>query len=195
MILPDFFYTQPQFRAASADAAKLKNATEWTLDTPGVGLALALDYYRFEAFATRKDRDAACGPTAHEDVRYVAATDDDLYREEIMIDDIACGHSVDHPRFDEVVSPLFDAALKRLIRDVVDRPKDAKGKIASTEIFIARTRYSIAAEAVDDWIKFPVAALAVFERGDQGVMDGTVDWLQNRLVLTASPSLFDTEAN
>lgn len=124
MILPDLFYTQPQFRAASPDAAKLKNVTEWTLDTPGIGLALALDYYRFEAFATRKDRDAACGPTAHEDVRYVPATADDLYCEEIITDHIACGHTVDHPRFDEVVSPLFDAALRRLMRDVVDRPKD-----------------------------------------------------------------------
>lgn len=85
-----------------------------------------------------------------------------------MIDDIACDHSVDHPRFNEVVSPLFDAALKRLIRDVVARPKNATGEIASTEIFIARTRYSIAAEAVDDWIKFPVTALAVFEKRRPG---------------------------
>lgn len=195
MILPNFFYTQPRFRAASAEAAKLKGLTDWTLDTPGAHFALALDYYRVEAFATRNDRDAACGLTAHDDVRYVAATSDDLYREKIMIDDIACGHDVDHPRFDEVVSPLFSAALKRLIGDVINRPRNETGKIASTEIYIARTRYSIAAEADGDWIKFPVTALAVFERRDGDVMDRTIDWLHNRMMLTASPSLFKAPAN
>lgn len=195
MILPDFFYTQPQFRAAAPDAAKLKDVTEWTLNTPGVGLALALDYYRFEAFATAGDRDAACGPTAHEDVRYVSANEDDLRYEGVTVDDIACGYTVDHLRFEEVVSPLFDAAFKRLFRDVIDRPKNAKGKIASTEIFIARTRYSIVAEASDDWIKFPVTAMTVFERSNQDVMGRTVEWLENRLMLTASPSLFEAKAN
>ena len=48
---PDLFYTQPTFRADSPDFAKAKGQTEWTLQTPGIELRLALDYYRFEAFA------------------------------------------------------------------------------------------------------------------------------------------------
>lgn len=195
MIAPHFFYTQPQFRATSPDVAKLRNVTEWTLDTPGASFALALDYYRFEAFATKKDRDAACGPTAHVDVRYVAATNNDLYREQIVIDDVACGHALDHPNFEEVVSPLFDAAMKRLIGDVVKRPNNAKGTIASAELLIARTRYSIAAEMIGEWIKFPVTALTLFEESTRDVTDRTIDWLNNRIMLTASPSLFETQAN
>lgn len=50
MILPNFFYTEPRFRAASEDLAKLKEAKEWTLDIPGMHFGLALDYYRVEAF-------------------------------------------------------------------------------------------------------------------------------------------------
>jgi hypothetical protein len=192
---PNLFYTQPTFRAASPDFAKLKGQTEWKLDTPGIGLALAFDYYRFEAFATKDERNARCGPTAHQDVRYVPATTTDLKLNNVSLDSIACGHDIDHPRFDEVVSPLFDAALKRLIRDVADGPKKTEGRIASTEILIAKTRYSISAEAVGQFIKFPVSAMAVFEKGNQHVMDRTIAWLENRLVLTASPSLFEATAN
>jgi hypothetical protein len=100
--------------------------TEWTLQTPGIGLRLALDYYRFEAFATMRERDARCGPTAHQDVRYAPATTTDLRSNGITIDMIACGHDIDHPMFDAVVSPLFDAAFGRLIREVVDSPKGTK---------------------------------------------------------------------
>jgi hypothetical protein len=46
MTLPIAFFAQPCFRAASPHLAKLKGATELTLETPGVGLALAMDYYR-----------------------------------------------------------------------------------------------------------------------------------------------------
>jgi hypothetical protein len=191
----DLFYTQPTFRAASPDLEQLKGQTDWTLETPGIGLALAFDYYRFEAFATRAERDARCGPTAHQDVRYEPATMKDLKYNDVSLDSVACGHDIDHPRFDEVISPLFDAALKRLIRDVADAPKKTEGRIASTEILIARTRYCISAEAVGDFIKFPVSAMTAFEKGNQCVMDRTLAWLENRLVLTASPSLFEAMAN
>src|ERR1700682_160144 len=113
MTRPHFFYTEPQFRASSPDFAKLKAAPEWTLDTPGIGLALALDYYRFEAFATADDRDACCGPTAHPDVRYAKAPIADLKRNKVTIDNIACGLTVDHPDFDEIMTPLFEAAMVR----------------------------------------------------------------------------------
>jgi hypothetical protein len=116
---PNLFYTQPTFRADSPDFAKAKGQTEWTLETPGMRLRLALDYYRFEAFATKHERDARCGPTGHEDVRYAPATTKDLRSNDITIDLIACWH--DHPMFDTVVSPLFDPAFRRLIGDVEAR--------------------------------------------------------------------------
>ena len=108
---------------------------------------------------------------------------------------IACGHDVDHPMFDAVVSPLFDAAFGRLIREVVDSPKDTEGMIAESEIMIARARYSIKAQSADGWIKFPVSAMAVFEKANRDVMDRTVAWLEHRIELTASPSLFNPRPN
>lgn len=192
---PNFFYTQPMFRAESPDLAKAKGQTQWTLETPGIGLVLAWDYYRFEAYATEHDRDAWCGPTAHRDVRYAPATTKDFRLNDVTIDSIACGHDVDHRDFERVVSPFFDAAMRRLVGELVADP-DRTGKVlASTEIIIARARYSIMAESVGEWIKFPISALTVFEEGDRDVMDRTVSWLENRLELTASPQLFDAKPN
>jgi hypothetical protein len=185
-----FYYAQPLFRASSPDFEKLKGQTEWTLDTPGIGLALAFDYYRFEAFTTADDRDACCGPTAHPDVSYGIATAKDLRQNKITMDDIACGVAVDHPHFEEIMAPLFDAAMARLFGDMPTDP-DMSGRLASTEILIARTRYTISAEKTGEWINFPVEAMTVFEKGDRDVTDRTLDWLHNRLVLTASPSLFN----
>lgn len=144
---PNLYYTQPTFRAASPDLAKLRGQTEWTLQTPGIELRLALDYYRFEAYATKHERDARCGPTAHQDVRYAPATTKDLSSNDVTIDMIACGHDIDHPMFDAVISPLFDAAFRRLIGDLIEVPKGTQGMLASTEILIARTRYSIKASS------------------------------------------------
>jgi hypothetical protein len=189
MTLPNFFYAEPRFRASSPDIAKLKGASEWTLDTPGISFALALDYYRVEAYATRKDRDAACGPTAHEDVQYRPASRKDIARGDITLDDIACGHAIDHSRFAEVLGPIFDAALKRLIGDVVEAPKDQGGIIATAVIPVARARYKISAVRNGDWIRFPVEGLAAFEKIDGELMDQTVTYLQDRLTLQMSPSL------
>lgn len=144
---PNLFYTQPIFPADSPDFDKLKGQTEWTLQTPGIRLGLALDYYRFEAFATKRERDAYCGPTAYQDVRYAPATTKDLRSNDITIDRIACGHDIDHPMFEAVVSPLFDAAFRRLIGATIEAPKATDGVIAESEIIIARVRYSIKAES------------------------------------------------
>jgi hypothetical protein len=38
-----------------------------------------------------------------------------------------------NPIFDAVVSPLFDVAFGRQIREVIDSPKDAGGMIAESE--------------------------------------------------------------
>lgn len=192
---PDLFYTQPTFRADSPDLAEAKGQTDWTLDTPDIRLRLALDYYRFEAFATEHDRDARCGATAHEDVRYAPATIGDLRHNDVSLDEIACGHDIDHPDFESVVSPLFDAAMTRLVEELMDNRGKAEEELASTEIIIARARYSIKAKSVGEWIKFPISAMVVFEQGDSDVMDRTTAWLENRLVLTASPLLFNPKPN
>ena len=39
------FYTQPTFWADGPDIAKLRGRTDLTLQTPGIGLALAADYW------------------------------------------------------------------------------------------------------------------------------------------------------
>jgi len=192
---PDLFYTQPTFRADSPDLAEAKGQTDWTLDTPGIRLRLALDYYRFEAFATKHDRDARCGATAHEDVRYAPATIGDLRHNDVSLDEIACGHDIDHPDFENVVSPLFDAAMRRLVQELLDNQSKTEEELASTDIIIARARYSIKATSVGEWIKFPISAMVVFEQGDSDVMDRTTAWLENRLVLTASPLLFNPKPN
>jgi hypothetical protein len=70
----------------------------------------------------------------------------------------------------------------------MDNPDKTGEELASTEIIIARARYSIKAKSVGEWIKFPVSAMTVFEKGNQDIMDRT-------LVLTASPSLFEATAN
>lgn len=195
MKLPQLFYAEPRFRASSEDLAKLKGAVEWTLDTPGISFGLALDYYKVEAFATKEDRDAACGPAGHDDVSYAPITRNDLIRGEVTLDDIACGYSLGHPRFDEVITPIFDAALKRLIGDAVEATQDQAGIIASTVISIGRARYTISAERSGDWIKFPVEGMAVFEEVDNDLLSRTVDDLQGRLMLTAAPTMVGAVGN
>lgn len=54
-------------------------------------------------------------------------------------------------------------------------------------------RVTLFAEATGEWINLPVDAMTVFEEGDRHVTDRTVDWLHNRLVLSAFPSLFDAQ--
>src|SRR5260370_39655327 len=130
MPTPQFFFAQPQFRASASD----------------LSLALASEYYRFEVFATAEDRDACCGPTAHPDVRYVRAATEDIVQNDITVDDIGCGVTLDHPHFELIMAPLFDAAVARLFRDMPREPTGS-GTLGSTELLIARTRYTISAEA------------------------------------------------
>jgi hypothetical protein len=173
MPTPQFFFSQPQFRASASD----------------LSLALASGYYRFEAFATAEDRDASCGPTAHPDVRFVRATMKDIVQNDIGLDDIGCGVPLDHPHFERIMTPLFDATMEKLLRDIPTKPKS--GTLASAEMLIARTRYTIAAECDGEWITFPVEAMTAFEDSDPSMTDRTLDWLHNRLVLATSPSLFN----
>lgn len=191
MTLPNFFYAEPRFRTASKDPAKLKMVPqkEWTLDTPGLSFGLALDYYRVEAFVTKTDRDAACGPTAHKDVRYAPAFGRSLMRGDITMDHIACGYTIDHPLFEDVFDPIFEAALRRLIGDVLAASDDQAGTVASAAITIARVRYTISAVSAGDWIEFPVKGLAALKEADQDLMQRTIAYLGERLILHLSPAL------
>jgi len=178
MPTPQFFFAQPQFRASASD----------------LSLALASDYYRFEVFATAEDRDARCGPTAHPDVRYVRATMEDIVQNDIGLDDVGCGVPLDHPHFERIMAPLFDAVIARLFRDMPGVPKGSS-TLGSVELFIARTRYTISAESTGEWITFPVEAMTAFEDADRNVTDRTLEWLHDRLVLTTSPSLLSARPN
>lgn len=172
MPTPLFFFAQPQFRASASD----------------LSLALATQYYRFEVFATAEDRDARCGPTGHRDVRYVRATADDIVQNNLTLDDVGCGVTLDHPHFEQIMAPLFDAAIDRLFLDM-PRKRKRPGTLGSIELLIARTRYTISAESAGEWITFPVQAMAGFEDVDRSVMDRTLEWLHDRLQLTTSHSL------
>lgn len=195
MTLPNAFYAEPRFRKSSPDFAKLRAATELTLETPGITLALALDYYRVELFATEEDRDLACGPTAHKDVKYFPTTRGALIHAGISLDDISCGHNVDHPRFGEILTPIFDAAAKRLIKDLVHSSADRDGIVASTMIPIARARYTISVTSAGDWMNFGVDALSAFEQSNDDVMDRTVEFLEGRLALQISPAMINAKGN
>ena len=175
MTLPEAYFAEPRFRSASEDFTKLMRATDFTLDTPGIGLALAIDYYRVESFAHPADRDQACGPTAHPHVRYFPVTRDALILRRTSIDDIACGYTLDHPDFEVVLDPLFERMLARLL----DAARTRKGKI-STILTIARARYLISARWRRDWLNFDLEAYSAFEQIDADVMDRTVRQLNDK---------------
>lgn len=181
--LPEAFYTEPRFRRSSPDFEKLKSATKLALDTPGIGLALAIDYYKVEAFAQRLDRDRSCGPTAHPDVRYFPITRDVLVRRRACLEEIACGCPIGHPDFEMVLEPLFERALALLLHDAT---KTRKAAAVSTTLTIARARYTVSAEWKDDWLNFAVDAFSAFEEIDADVMDRTVRYLNDRLALQLS---------
>lgn len=177
------FYAEPRFRKSSPDFEKLKRATALSLDTPGIGLALAMDYYKVEAFAREFDRDKACGPTAHPDVRYFPIMRDALISRDTSLDEIACGDSVDHPDFDAMLKPLFDRMLERLLDDA---RRARRNEATSAVLTIARARYTISATWKDDWLNFAAEAYSAFEEAKGDVMERTVQHLNDRLRLLLS---------
>ena len=191
MSLTEGFYAEPRFRRSSPDFEKLKGVANLTLDTPGIGLALAIDYYRVEAFAHRIDRDKACGPTAHPDVRYFPVTHDALILRCTSLDDIACGCPVDHPDFEAILDPLFERMLARLLDDAARKRKGT----ASGILTIARARYTISATWKGDWLNFDVEAFSAFEQVNADIMDRTVRQLNDRLALHLSLRRADTSMN
>ncbi|MDO9413827.1 MAG: hypothetical protein Q7T81_14765 [Pseudolabrys sp.] len=195
MTLPKAFYAEPRFRISSPDFARLRGATKLTLETPGITFALAFDYYRVEVLATEKDRDLACGPTAHEDVKYFATTRRALVDAGITLKDISCGNTVDHPRFGEILTPVFDAAVTRLIKDLLQSRKGRDEIVASTIIPIARARYTISVTSAGDWLNFAVSAYSAFEQSHDDVMDRTLKYLEGRVALQLSPSTINAKGN
>jgi hypothetical protein len=58
-----------QLRASNVDFTRLRKQRGWSPNTSGVGLALGLNYFRFEAFATVHDRDACWADPSRNPVR------------------------------------------------------------------------------------------------------------------------------
>lgn len=195
MALPLAFYAEPRFDAESSSFAQLKEAKKLAPDSPGASLALALDYYRVEAFATRSDRDAACGPTAHEDIMYFSVERDELVSKGCRLIDVSCGYGLDHPTFERILTPIFDVVLQRLVGDMIAVPKRRNGVVASAIMSIARTGYKVDVVRKGDWFKFDVDALCLFEQSDPDQMDRTVEFLDGRLRLQLSPSLVNAPCN
>jgi hypothetical protein len=188
------YFAQPCFRKDSPDFAHLRNLpNECTLETPGAFLALAVDYYQIEAYANEADRNAACGPTAHPDVRYFPINEADIG--ERPADDIGCGYSIDHPKFEEIAEHAFARAIGRLIDRIVQTPHGKTGSIATSDLFIARARYTLVAIAGPAYISFDVHALSAFENIENEVMKRTADYLNNRLMLELSPSMINARLN
>lgn len=187
------FYVEPRFRGSSPDVAKLRGVTELTPETPGARLGMALHYYRPEAYATRHDRDHACGPTAHEDIRYFPARRKTLVGAGNLWDSVSCGYTIDHPRFEEIFSPLFDEALRSLIGDVIRAPRHSKGEIAAQVLTIARVRYTIAAIVKGEWLSFDVSGFSLFEQVERDLVERTIEFLNGRLILCLSPSLLNAK--
>lgn len=129
MTLPTAFYAKPRFDASSPGFERLKAATELAPGTPETSLALAINYYQAEAFSTKVERDEACGPTGHADIRYFPISRSALLRAGDTIDTIACGYGIDHPRFEQIFAPLFMAALRRQMKEVFRAGSKSKGSL------------------------------------------------------------------
>jgi hypothetical protein len=192
---PNAFFAQPCFREASPDFEKLKAATKLSLKTSGIRLALAIDCYRVEAFLTEAHRDLACGPTSHEDVRYFPISRKELIGAGHEIDRVACGHTLDHPGFEPIFAPIFDAAVCYLVGEMIKKTHAKNGLVATIVLPIARARYTINVFAANDWFNVFVEGLCLFEQIDRNLLERTGRYLEERLILHLSPSLLNAKTN
>lgn len=194
MKLPDAFYAEPRVRADNPNIKKLRGATHLVLGTPEAVLALSLDYYRTEAYATEEERDRACGPAANKDVCYFPVRRIDLHRA-TQLDLLGCGHGIGHPQFERIFFPIFMAVLSRLIGKVTRFSSKQNGTIATAALSIARARYTVSVTAAGDWRYFSVEGLALFEDIHQRTLDRTIEYLNGRLMLELSPILVGAVPN
>ena len=163
-----------------------------TQETPGARLGMVLDYYRPELYATKHERDLACGPTAHKDVRYFPLSRSSAAS---MLDRVSCGYTIDHPRFEKIFNPIFDETLRRLIGDTIRAPTRNTGEIATQILTIARVRYTISAVAKGEWLSFDVKGFSLFEQVERDLVERTIEFINGRLILYLSPSLKDARHN
>lgn len=179
------YYAEPLLRQDSPDIPHLASLPcGFTRDMPGARLAMALDYYIIEAYARKSDRDAACGVTAHPDIKYVPMAPSRVNK----ADEIACGHAFDHPDFETVLDPIFSRSVKRLISNMVAAGQKEEGPIAMEILSIARTQYKIEAIAERDIIRFEVSWQAPFEKTNRTTIKRTCAFLEDRLHLHFLPT-------
>jgi len=181
------FYVQPHIRQASLQKFQRAKAKGAELTPATQGMLVALDYYQPERFATKSARDLACGPTAHPDVRYFPVGRAELIASGTKMDEVSCGHSIDDPHFERIVSPMLDQAAKHLMEQIFDSFDQQTGIIAETVLTIARARYSLSVNSSPGgWLNFDVQYLCVFEQIEPEVMDRTSKFLGERLRLCLS---------
>jgi hypothetical protein len=177
------FFAEPLFRGSSPDIAHLGNIRGTVkLDIPGVNLAAASEYYWIEAYASTRDRDAACGLTANRDVKYIALASNDIPRTDL--DRISCGYPIGHPRFEEVFELTFATTLRNLANVV----SSVDGRMAqAAEFSIGRIHYAIT--PLPDRgrrFRFRIDGLSLFEKHEQDLLDRTAEYLERRLIAETS---------
>lgn len=181
----NLYFAQPVLQD-SPDYKHLPNLTAgYTIDSPGGSLAGALQYYRIEAYARKKDRDAACGLTAHPDITYEPIAD--VPAEEL--ENIGCGHAIGHPSFEKVLDPIFYRLVERLTAKMMNVSPNAEGSIAIEDLSIARTLYIIEAIAHRRHVRIEIDGVAVFEKEDRTTIGATRAFLKERLHLHRLPTL------
>lgn len=183
-----YFFAEPRFRASSPDLKHISDIGEdFSLEMPGVSLAAAAEYYCIEAYATKADRDRACGLAGSPDVKYVSIQAKEIPHREMSR--IACGYALDHPRFEDVFVPIFGITLRTLANEISRHRADANYAPAETAIAVGRVHYTITALPDAKKFKFKVDGLCLFEKRHQSILDRTAKFLEDRLVLETSQLL------
>jgi hypothetical protein len=106
------------------------------------------------------------------------------------IESVGCGHTLDHPDFEQVFEPIFDATLRYLVGEMIQTARPKNGPVATTVISIARVRYTITVVAAEDWFNFSVGGICLFEQIDPELLEKTCRYLEEQLILHLSPPPF-----
>jgi hypothetical protein len=177
LLISRFHFARPYF--LKSDFKHLRSlGPRFKLDTPGGRLKLALEYYCAEAYAWPSDRRKACGLAANPRVKYFVTDPQDI--RENGINQISCGYSIDHPRFERVFGPTFAITLRQLSKAISEKKTEAI-------VFpIARASYAITPIRDGTRFRFLVQGFSAFEEAEQSTLDRTVKFLEQRLILQTS---------